>query len=237
MALALCLFCGCSPENAEKQKPLPRNKPYPAQTKVKDSNQNRSERTKNSVGVKWKTNCGARLVQLKPSPKRPAVMIMTRLGVFYIELFAEKATAHVSAFLERVEANDYDGTIFHRVVPGFLIQGGGYDSKLRKRTTETRLPSEARNGVMNLRGTLAMSRLDNDPHSAHREWFINLSDNLQLDHKGPSPLEYGYTVFGQVIAGMEVVDRISREPIQRKGPFPDGVPIEPVVIKRIKRVR
>lgn len=237
MALAICLFCGCSGESAEKPPPLPRNKTFTSQTDAKDSNQKTNKPLNKSEDVKWKTNCGARLVQLEPSPKRPAVMIVTRLGVFYIELFSEKAPAHVSAFLERVKANDYDGTIFHRVVPGFLIQGGGYDSNLRKRSTKTRLPSEARNGIMNLRGTVSMSRLDNDPHSADREWFINLSDNLQLDHKGPVPLEYGYTVFGQVISGMEVVDKMSRVPIQRKDPFPDGVPKEPVIIKQIKRVR
>ena len=161
------------------------------------------------------------------------VTLMTNQGDIVIELNAEKAPLSVKNFLDYVNHGDYEGTIFHRVIPGFMAQGGGFTTSLQQRPTQAPIKNEADNGLKNLRGTIAMART-NDPHSATSQFFINLVDNDFLDHKEKSPRGWGYAVFGKVVSGMEVVDKIAEIPTGARGPFRSDVPQTNVVIVRAK---
>lgn len=161
------------------------------------------------------------------------VAIDTNLGTIVIELDAEKAPVTVKSFLENVEAGIYDGSIFHRVIPGFMIQGGGFKPGVQAIETEKTLKNEADNGLKNLRGTVAMARRP-DPDSASIQFFVNVVDNPALDHTGKSAQGWGYAVFGRVIEGMAIADAISKVPRGRSGSFSD-VPSTDVVIKSAKR--
>lgn len=154
----------------------------------------------------------------------------TNHGEFTVELFEREAPETCANFLRYVDEGHYDGTIFHRVIPGFMIQGGGFASGLEARATGQPIRNEAANGLQNLRGTLAMART-NDIHSATCQFFINLTDNDFLDH---SPRNYGYAVFGEVRSGMEVIDAIARQPTTRRRGH-DDVPVEDVVIEKVTR--
>jgi cyclophilin family peptidyl-prolyl cis-trans isomerase len=157
------------------------------------------------------------------------VVLETSLGTIKLELFDDKAPLSVENFREYVRQGFYDGLIFHRVIPGFMIQGGGMGPGLReKRATRKRVPNEASNGLKNLRGTLAMARTS-DIHSATSQFFINVADNAALDHRGNSPQTFGYAVFGRVVEGMDVVDKIVKTPTTSKGMYRD-VPVKDVVI-------
>jgi len=159
----------------------------------------------------------------------PLVVLETSLGTIEIELFDDKAPLSAENFREYVLQGFYDGLIFHRVIPGFMIQGGGMGPGLKeKRATRKRVPNEATNGLKNLRGTLAMARTS-DIHSATSQFFINVADNSSLDHRGNSPQAFGYAVFGRVVEGMEVVDKIVKTPTTSKGMYRD-VPVKDVVI-------
>ncbi len=159
------------------------------------------------------------------------VLLHTSHGVIAIELFQEQAPESVNNFLTYVQEGHYDGTIFHRVIDGFMIQGGGFDEDFRQKPTRAPVTNEADNGLKNERGTLAMARTG-DPHSATAQFFINVADNAFLDHQGThSGQAWGYAVFGRVVDGMDVVDAIRRVPTGNRGPFQD-VPREPVVIER-----
>ncbi|WP_290786009.1 peptidylprolyl isomerase [Halomonas sp.] len=161
----------------------------------------------------------------------PDVILHTSQGAIGIELFPQEAPKSVENFLAYVEEGHYDGTIFHRVIDGFMIQGGGFDEELRQKATRDPITNEADNGLKNRRGTLAMARTG-EPHSATAQFFINVGDNAFLDHVSPqSGQTWGYAVFGQVVEGMEVVDAIRRVPTGSQGPFQD-VPREPVMIER-----
>ena len=160
------------------------------------------------------------------------VIVDTDLGTFEIELADEKAPKTVKNFLEYVDAKHYDGTIFHRVIPGFMAQGGGYDASLEKRPVRAPVHNEADNGLRNLRGTVAMARTS-DPHSATSQFFVSVADNSSLDHPGPSG--WGYAVFGKVTSGMDIVDKIVNVPTGAKGPFAKDAPQTNVVIKSIAR--
>jgi len=161
----------------------------------------------------------------------PDVILHTSHGAIGIELFQAEAPESVNNFLTYVQEGHYDGTIFHRVIDGFMIQGGGFDAEMRQKATRDPITNEADNGLKNRRGTLAMARTG-APHSATAQFFINVDDNGFLDHVSPqSGQTWGYAVFGQVVDGMEVVDAIKRVPTGRQGPFQD-VPREPVVIER-----
>ncbi|UJF25456.1 peptidyl-prolyl cis-trans isomerase [Suttonella sp. R2A3] len=155
----------------------------------------------------------------------------TNQGAIIIELNEDQAPATVDNFLRYVEDGFYEGTIFHRVIPGFMIQGGGYDSALREQATRAPIANEAHNGLSNARGTIAMARTAN-PHSATAQFFINLVDNAFLDKGANDP--YGYAVFGQVIAGMDVVDAISQSKTGAQAPFSQDVPRTPIIIKSIE---
>jgi cyclophilin family peptidyl-prolyl cis-trans isomerase len=156
------------------------------------------------------------------------VRIETGAGNIVVQLDPERAPLSVRNFLQYAREGFYDGTIFHRVVSGFVIQGGGYDEKLNLKPVRPGIPNESGNGLSNRRGTIAMARTG-DPHSADAQFYINLADNLALD---PKPTRWGYTVFGEVVEGMEVVDDIGHRATIAKDKLQD-IPAQPVVIKRV----
>jgi cyclophilin family peptidyl-prolyl cis-trans isomerase len=160
------------------------------------------------------------------------VKLGTSMGDIVIELDEEKAPVTVKNFLQYMEDGFYDGTIFHRVIPNFMIQGGGFTADMQRKATQPAIVNEAGNGLKNDRGTVAMART-NDPDSATSQFFINHRDNDSLNYGGPS--KPGYAVFGRVVEGMDVVDKIAVVKTTRTGPYSD-VPVEPVVIKSAKLV-
>lgn len=164
----------------------------------------------------------------------PAVDVETNLGTFVITLDPAHAPKSVENFLAYVDAKHYDGTIFHRVIKTFMVQGGGYDQNFEKKPVRAPIENEADNGLSNQRGTVAMARTG-DPHSATAQFFVNVVDNKFLDHKSKNPREWGYAVFGRVTAGMEVVDAIKDVATGPNGPFDKDCPQDPVIIRHIRR--
>lgn len=162
----------------------------------------------------------------------PVVALETSLGEIRIELFEQEAPVTVANFLQYVDDGFYDGTIFHRVIPGFMIQGGGLTEDLRNKKGHPPIKNEAANGLKNKRGTLSMART-NEIDSATSQFFINVVDNDFLDHKGAS--NYGYAVFGRVDSGMDVVDAIAAVKTGSRGGYHD-VPLETVLIESVKRI-
>jgi cyclophilin family peptidyl-prolyl cis-trans isomerase len=162
--------------------------------------------------------------------KNPVVIMDTSHGKIVVELFEDKAPVTVKNFLGYVDDKHYDGTIFHRVIPTFMIQGGGMEPGLKEKRTKAPIVNEAGNGVANERGTLAMARTDN-PDSATAQFFINVKDNPFLNRSGDSA---GYAVFGKVIDGMDVVDKIKQVETGRQGGHKD-VPVKDVVIRSVRR--
>lgn len=163
----------------------------------------------------------------------PRAVIHTSMGDISLELYADKAPVTVANFVDYAKSGFYDGTIFHRVISNFMIQGGGFTPDMVKKATGEPIANEAGNGLSNERGTIAMART-NQPHSATAQFFINVEDNANLDHTGESDSRaWGYAVFGRVTAGMEVVDQIRAVKTTRKPPFSD-VPVEPVVIESVE---
>ncbi|HLS75348.1 MAG TPA: peptidylprolyl isomerase [Nocardia sp.] len=156
------------------------------------------------------------------------VNLETNFGPIVLELDEAKAPATVANFLEYVESGHYNGTIFHRVIPGFMVQGGGFEPGMRQKGTKAPIKNEATNGLKNDKYTVAMART-NDPHSATAQFFINVADNGFLNHTSPSPSGWGYAVFGKVVEGSEVVDKIAGVPTGSAGMHQD-VPTEDVVI-------
>ena len=165
----------------------------------------------------------------------PRVALDTSKGEIILELYADKAPQTVSNFLTYVDAGFYDGTIFHRVIPGFMIQGGGFTAEMKQKETRPAIQNEADNGLKNDRGTIAMARTP-DPHSATAQFFINTVDNGFLNHKSKSQQGWGYAVFGRVVEGMDVVDQISGTKTVSRGMHQD-VPAEAVVIVSAKRLK
>jgi len=158
------------------------------------------------------------------------VELTTNQGLIRIELDDEKAPVSVENFLSYVRKGHYDGTVFHRVIKGFMIQGGGFEPGLKQKPTDATIQNEANNGLKNERYTLAMART-NAPHSASAQFFINTTNNDFLNFKSESPSGWGYAVFGKVVAGTEVVDAIEKVKTGRNG-FHDDVPLDNVVIER-----
>lgn len=192
------------------------------------------------LGAAFATSgCGAKepgkqTVSTQPAPGQPAnpkVLVETSKGNITIELFVGNAPVSTSNFLKYVKTGFYNGTIFHRVIPGFMIQGGGLLPDMAEKARGEPIQNEANNGLKNLRGTLAMARTG-EPHSATSQFFINVSDNYALNHRGESVEGWGYAVFGQVVSGMEVVDAIVAVQRGSVGPH-DDVPLEPVVLTRV----
>ncbi|MDD3760391.1 MAG: peptidylprolyl isomerase [Acidithiobacillus sp.] len=162
------------------------------------------------------------------------VVLHTNHGDIQIELDDAKAPKTVANFLQYVDEGFFDGTIFHRVIPGFMIQGGGFTEKMQQKNTHDAIKNEAENGLKNERGTLAMART-NDPHSATAQFFINLVDNDFLNFRSASGSGWGYAVFGKVTSGMEVVDAIAKVATGNHGMHQD-VPKEAVVIEKAERI-
>lgn len=160
----------------------------------------------------------------------PQVVLVTNQGEITLELDAVKAPISTANFLAYVDAGHYNGVIFHRVIPGFMVQGGGYDESFRERTTRAPIKNEADNGLRNLRGTIAMARTQ-VVDSATAQFFINLVDNSFLDH---GSRDFGYAVFGKVVSGLEYVDAIARTPTGRKGGHSD-VPVSAITIQSASR--
>lgn len=163
----------------------------------------------------------------------PSVEIKTNLGAIQIELYADKAPKTVENFLNYVKDDYYNGTVFHRVIAGFMIQGGGFDQNYAQRPTRQPIENEAWNGLKNIIGTIAMART-NEPHSATAQFFINVANNNFLDYTASTMQGYGYAVFGKVTAGMEVVKNIAGTATGASGPFNRDVPQKMIVIESIK---
>lgn len=165
-------------------------------------------------------------------PAHPHYRISTSEGDFVVELDGRRAPISVGNFIQLVESGYYTGTVFHRVMPGFMIQAGGYTAGLKSKEPDERIPNESGNGLSNSRGTIAMARQE-EPHTAAAQFYINLIDNRGLD---PSPNRWGYTVFGMVIEGMEVVDKIASVQTGPGGQFSKDVPAVPIIINEVARV-
>ncbi len=159
------------------------------------------------------------------------VEMVTSKGVIKLELDAEKAPITVANFIEYVKSGHFEGTIFHRVIPGFVIQGGGMQSGMREKPTNAPIQNEADNGLKNLTGTICMART-NDPHSATSQFFINLKDNSFLDHTAKDPQGWGYAVFGKVTEGMDVVEAIAAVRTANAG-YHQDVPVDDIVIEKV----
>ena len=172
----------------------------------------------------------APLAAQQPLPNYPRVEITTNLGSFVVELDTRRAPLTVQNFVSLVESGQYSDTIFHRVIQGFVVQGGGYSPDFELRAVGAQVVNESGNGLSNRRGTIAMARTS-DPHSADSQFYINLVDNTSLD---PNPTRWGYTVFGSVVSGMEVVDEIGYVATGAGGPFDRDVPQAPVIIREAK---
>ena len=168
----------------------------------------------------------------------PRVKFATTAGDFVVEVYPDKAPKTVANFLQYVNEKHYNGTIFHRVIENFMLQGGGFDSKYSQKSTRAPVAHEgrealAKGGAKNVVGTLAMART-NDPQSATAQFFINVNDNAFLD---PTPQQFGYTVFGKVISGMDVIQKIKTTPTGAGGPFPSDVPKTPILINSATLVK
>jgi peptidyl-prolyl cis-trans isomerase B (cyclophilin B) len=158
------------------------------------------------------------------------VELHTNHGVIKLELDAEKAPKSVENFLNYVKAGHYDNTVFHRVIDGFMIQGGGFEPGMKQKPTAEPINNEANNGLKNVNGSVAMART-NDPHSATAQFFINVNDNDFLNHSSPTPQGWGYAVFGKVVEGMDIVEKIKKVKTGSKG-FHQDVPADDVVIEK-----
>ncbi|MBX3187693.1 MAG: peptidyl-prolyl cis-trans isomerase [Labilithrix sp.] len=163
------------------------------------------------------------------------VVIETDLGDIEIILDEERTPKSVKNFLDYVEAGHYAGTLFHRVIPGFMAQGGGYDASYEKKPVRDPVENEADKSQRNTRGTVAMART-NEPHSATSQFFINVVDNAFLDHTAKTGSGWGYTVFGEVMHGMDVVDAIVAVPTGPQGPFVKDAPVKPITIKGVRKL-
>lgn len=189
------------------------------------------------ISLKAVVPCLAALVALTAGTARaanPVVAVETSHGTIKIELFEDKAPATVKNFLQYVEDKHYDGTIFHRVISDFMIQGGGFEPGMKEKKTRDPIKNESANGLSNLKGTIAMART-NEPNSATAQWYINVKDNTFLD-KAKAKDGVGYCVFGRVIDGMDVVDKIKAVETAEAGGH-ENVPTKDVVIKSVKVVK
>ncbi len=167
-----------------------------------------------------------------PAAPAPKVRVVTSLGNFVIELNSERAPLTTANFLKYVDEGQYAGTLFHRVIANFVIQGGGYTPDYRLKPAPRKVVNEAGNGLPNQRGAVGLARAG-DPHGGDCQFYVNLADNGALD---PNSSRWGYAVFGRVVEGMEVVDRIGNSATGARGPFKEDAPAKPVVIERIERL-
>jgi len=168
------------------------------------------------------------LLQIPDDPR--SVRVTTTLGSFEIELNGLRAPLTIENFIQYAREGHYEGTIFHRVIQGFVAQTGGFTVELEEKPAERTVANESGNGLSNLRGSVGLART-NDPHSGGSQFYINLADNLDLN---PRPTRWGFTVFGTIVEGMEVVDEIGHRPTGAAGQFERNVPLEPIVIEKIE---
>jgi peptidyl-prolyl cis-trans isomerase A (cyclophilin A)/peptidyl-prolyl cis-trans isomerase B (cyclophilin B) len=202
--------------------------PLPATSAAAAADPSAANASANQTGGAAKTAAAA-----KAAPTAPVrVQVVTSLGNFTIELLPERAPLTVEHFLKYVDEGYYSGTIFHRVIPNFVIQGGGFDTNFKAKGSPTRVVNESGNGLTNLRGTVGFAR-PTEPHAGDVQFYVNLYDNGALD---PNPNRWGYAVFGKVVSGIEVVDKIGNVATGAKGPFKEDAPLQTVVIERIERV-
>ena len=166
-----------------------------------------------------------------PAPGNPVVVVSTSMGDVTLELFKDRAPVSVDNFLQYAAEGFYEGTIFHRVKRGYVVQGGGYTPEMVEKSTRPPIQNEATNGLRNTRGTVAMARTQ-ALRSATSQFYINLATNTELDHRGYAPPDFGYAVFGRVLEGMDVVDKIAATPVGSSGGH-DDVPLTPVVILKV----
>jgi cyclophilin family peptidyl-prolyl cis-trans isomerase len=171
----------------------------------------------------------------KMSDTQTKVKLTTTLGEIVIQLNPEKAPVSSANFLTYVNEGFYNGTIFHRIIPGFMAQGGGFDASFSQKAVHAPIKNEANNGLSNNRGTIAMARTP-DPDSATAQFFINYKDNSFLNHTSPTPNGWGYAVFGEVIEGMDVVDAMAKQPTGNRGPHQD-VPKTDIVIEKAEVIK
>ena len=164
------------------------------------------------------------------------VRMETSMGEVLLELYPDRAPETVKNFLSYTNAGTYDGTLFHRIINGFMNQGGGYTVDYVKAETQRPIPNEAYNGLKNLRGTIAMARTS-APHSATSQFFINTADNTMLDHTGKNMSGWGYAVFGKVVSGMEVIDNMAGVQTGSVGPFSQDAPLTPIIIQKMTEVK
>ncbi|MDP2242024.1 MAG: peptidylprolyl isomerase [Burkholderiales bacterium] len=172
------------------------------------------------------------LVAFSASAANPQVELATNMGRITLELFPDKAPQTVDNFLQYVKEGFYDGTVFHRIIPNFMLQGGGFTPDFNQKKTRGPVKNEAANGLKNTIGTVAMARTS-DPHSATAQFFINIADNDFLNFTAPTQQGHGYAVFGKVVKGMDVVEKIAKVATGPKAPHSD-VPLKPVIIERAK---
>ncbi len=217
--VSAAVFCGCTKSEAEE------NAPAAGETAVKTE-------TKAEAPAKVENKSGEAAPETKEK-QMTVVIIETSKGNITVELDAEKAPVSVKNFLEYVDEGFYTDTIFHRVIKGFMVQGGGFTEDMSQKKTKAPIKIESANGLKNERGTLAMART-NVPDSATSQFFINHKNNDFLNYTAPTMQGYGYAVFGRVTDGMDVVDAIAEVKTGQKGPHGD-VPLETVVIKKISR--
>jgi cyclophilin family peptidyl-prolyl cis-trans isomerase len=201
-----------------------------------------------TASISAESTSDASAARLPDKPRvnmQPKVEVRTSAGQFTLQLDAKKAPLTVQNFLSYVDAGHYNGTIFHQVFDGFIVLGGGFDSQFIERAAQPPVRNEAHNKAKNLRGTIAMARQPNSIDSATSQFFINLADNASLDFAGFEPDQYGYCVFGEVVSGMDVIDRIAKADVhktelrnsQDQVSFVDNVPTQPVVIEAMRNLK
>lgn len=231
--LACAAGCGVKTE-AEKEASTAAIGAGPQTAAAEASGSGTSDTEKGSTAGPIRTVSAARPA---PNAMHPVVLIQTTLGDIKVVLDRENASMTVDNFLAYVASGYYDGTIFHQVLKDYVIIGGGFTTELVQKPTRSPVYNEARNGKKNVRGAVAMVRPPDQPHWATSQFFINVSNNPNLDHEGETPDKFGYCVFGHVAPeSMAVVDRIASVPVTDRPNF-ERIPIEPVVIKAIKRVQ
>ena len=170
--------------------------------------------------------------QAQEAEVNPQVEVHTNLGSFVIELDIRRAPLTVETFLSYVQSGHYEGTLFHRVIQGFIAQAGGYDSDFNLKESKRSVANESGNGLSNLRGTIGLARAG-EPHSGNAQFYVNLANNDTLD---PNPARWGYAVFGRIVKGMEVIDAIGHRGTGPGGPFPRDVPSEAIIIEEIAEI-
>lgn len=172
-----------------------------------------------------------RAIKQAQNAGHPVVALQTNLGTLHLQLYADKAPKSVENFLSYVNDGFYNGTVFHRVIEGFMIQGGGLDIRLREKDTRPPVINEADNGLLNTQYALALARTG-DPHSATSQFFINTADNKFLNHISKTATGWGYAVIGKLVGGMRIADWMSKAPTGPAGPFSSDVPLTPLIIKQ-----